>query len=144
MSGRTPQLATHKPAQGDAATQARHELKIATTAITRIAAATAREVKGLHLTEFRRTFLNRLGIGNQAESPETGIRATINTAREVSLTLSMSADYGVHIPTLAADLQQRLEEKIARMTDFHTRSVRMEIVDVLVPEEASVPVAPEA
>ena len=143
MSGRTPQVATQKPAQGDAATRARHELKIATTAITRIAAATAREVNGLHLTEFRRTFLSRLGIGNH-ETPETGIRAAINTAHEVSLTLSMSADYGVHIPTLAADLQRRLEEKIARMTDFHTRSVRIEILDVVIPEEASVPVATEA
>jgi uncharacterized alkaline shock family protein YloU len=56
----------------------------------------------------------------------------------------MSAEYGVHIPTLAADLQSRLTEKIARTTDFHTRLVRIEIVDVVLPAEASELVAAEA
>jgi uncharacterized alkaline shock family protein YloU len=89
-------------------------------------------VEGMHLTEFSRGFLSRLGIGTGEPSPETGIKASINANGEVALRLSMAADYGVHIPTLAEELQGRLTDKIARMTDFRTRSVRIEIVDVYV------------
>ena len=128
-TGRTPQVATTQAQPRDEA-QTRHELKIATDAITRIAAVTTREVQGLHLTEFKHGLLSRLGLSGPNTSPETGIKASINSRREVSLTLSMAADYGVHIPTLAEDLQARLADRIARMTDFDTRNVRIEIVDI--------------
>jgi uncharacterized alkaline shock family protein YloU len=144
MSGRIQQAISrrHNGSSSDHADPA-YELKIATSAITRIAAATAQEVKGLHLTDSRAGGLGRLHL-NGHSSHEGGVTASLNGQQEVSLTLTMTADYGVHIPTLAQDLRDRLGERIANMTDFRTGKVKIEVLDVLVPEGTSVPFETEA
>ena len=132
MSGRIQQAISRKSTSEQA--DPNYELKIATNAITRIAAATAQEVDGLHLTESRPSALSRFNV-NGHSSHEGGVTASLNGQHEVSLTLAMTADYGVHIPTVAQDLRERLGARIASMTDFHTSSVKIEIMDVLVPAE---------
>jgi uncharacterized alkaline shock family protein YloU len=139
MSGRIQQAISRKSSEGASdLADPNYELKIATSAITRIAAATAQEVDGLHLTESRPSALSRFNV-NGHSSQEGGVTASLNGQHEVSLTLAMTADYGVHIPTVAQDLRERLGARIASMTDFHTISVKIEVLDVVVPEETSVP-----
>jgi uncharacterized alkaline shock family protein YloU len=144
MIGRIQQAAARR-GSAETADQAdrRYELKIATSAITKIAAATAQEVEGLHLTDSSPGALGRFRV-NGNSSHEGGVTASLNAQHEVSLALTMTADYGVHIPTLAQDLRDRLGARIAKMTDFETRSVKIEVLDVLVPEESSVPATPES
>jgi uncharacterized alkaline shock family protein YloU len=136
MSGQIQQVGTKNSADKAASrAEAQYQLKVATNAIMKIAEATAREVEGLHLTQARPRLFSRVGV-NYSSSPDGGIRAGLDRNHEVSLALWMTADYGVHIPTLAQDLRRRLTEKIERMTDFHTRSVRIEITDVITPTAA--------
>ena len=133
MSEQIQHAGAKSPAERAAArAEAQYQLKVATNAIMKIAEATACEVDGLHLTEAKRRLASRIGM-NTSSSPDGSIQAGLDRNHEVSLALWMTADYGVHIPTLAQDLRNRLTDKIARMTDFHTRSVRIEITDVITP-----------
>ncbi len=143
MSGRIQQAISRRTSDSADHADPNYELKIATNAITKIAAATAQEVDGLHLTDSRPGALSRFQL-NGHSSHEGGVTASLNGQHEVSLTLAMTADYGVHIPTVAQDLRERLGARIASMTDFHTSSVKIEVLDVAVPQEANGPLETDA
>jgi uncharacterized alkaline shock family protein YloU len=117
------------PEQAASREETQYQLRIATQAITKIAEETAPQVQGLHLTKPPHGPFTRFMANGTA--PSSGVKAALDRNQEVSLQLWMTADYGVHIPTLAEDLRRRLTDRIANMTDFRTRSVRIEITDVI-------------
>lgn len=125
---------TGKPGQEVAGIQG--EVRIARRVITRIAAAVAREVEGLHLISPRAGLLGALtNIAGSNGTDEAGVRATLRQGRDVTLDLWVSADFGIDIPAIVEELQLRIQDRIRSMTGFRTRKIRVNVIDVVLPHE---------
>jgi len=97
------------------------------TVVSKIAGLAAREIPGVN--SMGKSFRRLLGRVQPGDSSTQGVNVEVGT-KEAAVDLVIVVDYGVHIPTVAEQVQSRVAEQIEAMTHFSVKEVNVEVTDV--------------
>jgi len=93
-----------------------------------IAAASLQEIPGVELSRFGiiGTFCEMFGYKN---SP--GVYATIDRSGQISLEIRVDVDYGVNIPLVAHQIQDKVQEAVEQSLDIQLKEINVSIQSVV-------------
>lgn len=110
---------------------------IADGVVAKIAGIAAREIDGVHDLVPMGTGAAISGLASRltrSDQRGTGVNVEVGT-REAAVDLSMTAQYGVHIPNVANAVRANILARIKAMTGLVVKEVNIHVADLYFPED---------